>query len=248
MHDFLVSFTVFLIGFAAGFADSVVAIGGLLSIPLLIFIGLAPHVAIATDRFCLVGQTLAAMFRFQQSKKIRWEYIPIFSVLALVGGFIGANILLQFEPRSLERIIGFVLLAVLPLLFLKQHIGIQRGNVTSSKRLIGFLLYFAIMMYNGFFGAGAGPLTIYVSMMLFGFTIVEYNATATIPWFLLSIVSLAVFAQHNIVDYRSGIFLLIGMTMGGYVGAHTLIKIGNIWAKRVFTVVVIVFAIKLLFF
>ena len=40
---------ILLIGLATGFVDSVVGSGGLISIPFLIFSGLPPHVAIATD-------------------------------------------------------------------------------------------------------------------------------------------------------------------------------------------------------
>jgi uncharacterized membrane protein YfcA len=46
---------VFLVGVAASVIGTMVGGGSLLSIPLLIFLGLPPQVAIATDRFAALG-------------------------------------------------------------------------------------------------------------------------------------------------------------------------------------------------
>lgn len=238
---------VLLIGLLAGFADSTVGSGGLISIPALIFLGFPAQIAIGTDRLGSVGQTLGALLSFWKSKKIVWQYVPLFSLFALLGAFIGTTILLHIDPKNLQRIIGVILILALPLIFLKK-IGIKREVVSKIKKTIGYAVYFLIMIYNGFFGTGSGPLATYSSISLFGLTIIESNATSTIPWFILSVVSIVVFIHSNIVNYTSGITLLVGMTIGGYLGAHTLIRIGEEWVKRLFIIVVIVSAIKLLFF
>ncbi|OGK29608.1 hypothetical protein A3G67_01790 [Candidatus Roizmanbacteria bacterium RIFCSPLOWO2_12_FULL_40_12] len=85
-------------------------------------------------------------------------------------------------------------------------------------------------------------------MFFFGFTIVESNATSLIPWLILSLSSLYIFASHGIVDYGKGVAILIGMACGGYFGAHVAIERGDLWVKRFFSVVVTISAIKLLFF
>lgn len=104
------------------------------------------------------------------------------------------------------------------------------------------------MIWNGFFGTGAGPFSFYNSLFFFGFTIIEANATGIIPWFALSLSSLIIFARNGIIDYRNGIVLFVGMAVGGYLGAHTAIKKGDLWIKRLFILVVIISSIKLLFF
>lgn len=104
------------------------------------------------------------------------------------------------------------------------------------------------MVYNGIFGAGAGPLSTYNFLYFFGFTIVEANATNTIPWLILGLSSLIIFMLNGIVDYKNGVALLIGMTIGGYLGAHVALKKGEAWVKRLFVLVVIISSIRLLFF
>lgn len=59
----------FFVGTIAGFFGSTVGGGSLLSIPFLIFLGLPPQVAIATDRFGGLGQATTALFKFWKSKK-----------------------------------------------------------------------------------------------------------------------------------------------------------------------------------
>ena len=248
MHDVVTYLEVFLIGLATGFADLTIIVGGAISIPLLILLGLPPHVAIATDRFGILGVTIGAAFGFLSSKKIVWRYVPVFSLLAIAGGAIGASILVSVEPKLLTKIVGFIMLAVFPLVFLKQKTGVERKNISNWKKLLGFVLLFLTMIYNGFFGLGGGVLTMYISTLLLGFTVIESNATTTFAWFFLSIVSLIVFTQHSIVDYQKGIFLVLGMALGGYIGARVLLRIGEVWIKRIVSIVIALFAIRLLFF
>ncbi len=239
---------ILLTGIAAGFLDSTSGGGGLISIPFLIFFGLPPQVAIATDRLGAIGQESAALLEFSRAKKILWRYVPIFSIMGLVGAVIGANILLSIDPKQLQRIIGILLLAVLPLVIFNKEIAIKRSQPTNLKKGFGFVFYFFIMIYNGIFGAGAGPLSTYNFLYFFGFTLTEVFATSTIPWLLLCLSSLVIFMLRGIVDYKNGVILLIGMTIGGYIGAHVALKKGDLWMKRLFVPVVIASCIKLLFF
>lgn len=75
---------VLLVGLTGGFFDSTVGSGGLITIPSLIFIGLPPQVAIATDRLGTVGQELTALFKFSKAQKILWKYVPAFTVCSLM--------------------------------------------------------------------------------------------------------------------------------------------------------------------
>ncbi len=239
---------VLIIGIAAGFLDSTVGAGGSVSIPSLIFLGLPPQVAIATDRLGSVGQTAAALLKFWKSGKIRWEYVPIFIVISLVGTAIGAQILLSIDPKILQKLVGAILLILLPITFLKKDIGVVRATVDNLKKGMGLSIYFALMIFNGFLGVGSGGISYYNSLFFFGFTLIEANATNIIPWFLLSVFSLIIYTHGGIVDYKNGVALLIGMSTGGYLGAHIALKKGEVWIRRLFVAVVIASCIRLLFF
>ena len=71
--------SVFFVGVAAGALGAMVGGGSLLSIPFLIFLGLPPQVAIATDWFAGLGAALTAFFRLWLARKIVWRYVPVLS-------------------------------------------------------------------------------------------------------------------------------------------------------------------------
>jgi uncharacterized membrane protein YfcA len=56
----------------------------------------------------------------------------------------------------------------------------------------------------------------------------------------------AIFAVHGVIIYSMGISLFLGTFLGSYIGAHYSDKIGNVWIKRLFFVIVLIMAIKLI--
>ncbi len=247
MPEIIILIGVFLIGVIASILGSLVGGGSLLLIPFLIFIGLPPHVAIATDRFGSLGQTFTAFYKFRKAKKIHWKYVPILAVLSLAGSLIGANILLNINPKILQNIIGVILLLLIPFIFLKRDIGVKNIKQNKYKIAFGLLLYFLVQIFSGFFG-GVGTIIFYILIITFGFTIIEANATQIIPIFVLFISSLIIFAFKGIINYWIGAVLMIGMAVGGYIGAHIALKKGDNWVKGLFALLVVILSIKLLFF
>ncbi|MFH1448364.1 MAG: sulfite exporter TauE/SafE family protein [Candidatus Micrarchaeota archaeon] len=246
MPEIITVLLVLFIGVTTGFFDSVIGAGGLISVPSLIFLGLPPQIAIATDRFGTLGQTFTALVKFWKAKKIVWKYVPILATISLFGSLIGANILLNIDPKILENIVGILILILLPIIFLKRDIGVRQVKKSKPKMVIGLLIYFFIMIYGGFFGQGTGPLIFYALTFFLGLTMIEVLATGIIPWFVLSMSSVAIFALNGIIDYEIGFILLISMAVGGYIGAHVALKKGDLWVKRLFALFVIILAVKLL--
>ena len=151
MPEIVTLIGVFLIGIISSIIGSLVGGASLLLIPFLIFIGLPPQVAIATDKFGSIGNALAAFYKFQKAKKIHWKYVPALAILSLGGSLIGANILLNINPKILQNIIGVILLLLLPLMFLKRGMGVKYSKPTSFKIAIGLVLYFLVQIFSGFF-------------------------------------------------------------------------------------------------
>lgn len=239
-----------LLAFAVGVAASVIGVmvggGSLLSIPVLIFLGLPPQVAIATDRFAGLGAGLTALYRFRRAERIVWRYVPVLAAASLAGSLIGASALVGAEPGSLRPWVGVILIALVPTLFLKPDLGLVDRPVSRARLGLGLALYFLVQVLAGFFGGGTGTLVFAILMACFGITITQVAATQTIPFLVLSLASLGVFAADGIIDYRLGAALMAGTLVGGYLGAHIAIASGDRWVRRVFAGVVLVSAIRLL--
>jgi len=248
MEEIALVLLVSLIGLVTGFFDSLIGAGGLLSVPSLVFLGFPPKVAIATDRFGSIGQAIVATIKFWKSKKIVWKYVPILAVLSLIGSFIGAKILLDIDTKILGLIIGILMIVLLPVIFLKKDLGIVRLKTGWTKKIIGAIIYLAVMIFAGFYGQGTGPLVFYTLTFFFGLTMIESLGTGVVAWLLLCISSVVVFAFNNIIDYKIGLILFVSMSIGSYAGASTAIKKGNLWIKRLFVALVVIISVKLLFF
>lgn len=238
----------FLIGVLASFIGAISGGGGLISIPFLIFLGLPPTTAVATNKFGAVGLSIGSIYKFWKDKKIEWKFALMFVPLAVLGGVIGAKLLLEVNEEFLSLFIGVLILVLLGVMFFKKEVGLKKREMSKAHKGVGIFIYFLLMILGGFFGGGIGVLIIYTLTYFMGFTMVEANATDMVPWFVLSLSALIIFMVSGIVDYTIGITLFFGMILGGYIGARTAIKKGNIWVKYFFACVVIASSIKLLFF
>ncbi|MEK6792730.1 MAG: sulfite exporter TauE/SafE family protein [Nanoarchaeota archaeon] len=248
MEEIVLILLVSLIGLVTGFFDSIIGAGGLISVPSLVFLGFPAHIAIATDRFGSIGQALIATLKFWKSKKIVWKYVPVLAVLSLIGSFIGAKILLDISPKILGGVIGVLMIVLLPFIFLKKDLGVVRLKTGWTKKIIGAIIYFAVMIFAGFYGQGTGPMVFYTLTFFFGLTMIESLGTGVVAWLLLCISSVIIFAFNNIIDYKIGLILFVSMSIGSYVGASTAVRKGDLWIKRLFVALVVIMSVKLLFF
>ncbi|MBU3896359.1 MAG: sulfite exporter TauE/SafE family protein [Nanoarchaeota archaeon] len=240
---------VFAIGIIAAFMGNFAGGGGgLLSIPLLIFLGLPPAIAVATNKFGALGVCGSAVYKFSKAKKIDFKNAAPFIIISVIGAAIGANVLLTLDQALLMKIIGVIILLLLPAIFLKKDFGLKRNRVAKKGRTLGYMIYFCIAIYNGFMGAAAGLFSIFSLTRLFGYTLIESIALDKFVLLFNTIIAVIIFASAGIINYEFGIAILLGMTVGGYFGAKTAIDKGNKYVKIAFGLVVFASAIKLLFF
>lgn len=236
----------FFVGMFGSFIGAMVGSGGLISIPFLIFIGLPPQIAIATNKFGAVGLKLGVVTKFWKTKHIKWKYFLPFTILSFVAAFVGSNILLSVDKEILKTVVSVILLIILPFIFLKKDIGVSNMDTSSIKKYVGFVLYFASQVYGAFFGGGSASIMFYVLIAFFGLTLIEASATTTLPSLIMNLTTLVIFGMNGILDYKYGIVIFFGMLIGGWLGAHTALKKGNSWVKGLFAIIVVFAALKML--
>jgi uncharacterized membrane protein YfcA len=238
---------IIIIGAASGFIGAITGGGGLISIPTLIFMGLPANVAVGTNRLGSFGIIGAALPKYWRAKKINRHYLPYFMAIAVGGGFIGSNISASISTEILSKIVGVLLILLLPILFIDKNIGLSKFTTSRKRQSIGYVALLILMIYGGFFGGGGGVLLIYAQIYFFGFTSIEARATDMLAWFCMAIVAFLIFLSHGIVNFQVGLTLMVGMVIGAHFGARTALLKGNAWVKWVFALVVLASSIKLLF-
>lgn len=247
VNDVVVPLLAFLTGIASGFIGALSTGGGLISIPALIFLGLTPSSAIATTQLSALSGGLSSLLKYRKNNVIKWKYLPYFIITSILGGYIGSKILLTINEDLLTKIVGVLLLLILPLIFFQKDFGTIK-KITGKRHIaIGIFLQFLIMIYGAMFGGGTGIFLTYVLVYFFGMTFIESNATGTVMWIFATTTALIAFILSGIVNFVIGIPLMIGAIIGGYIGAHVAIKKGNSLVRWVFLVIIIFSSIKLLF-
>ncbi len=237
---------VFLLGVAAAVIGATVGGGSLLTTPVLILLGLPPHVVVATDRFAGLGAALTSLRRYSSAGKIEWPQVPALAALSLAGALIGASLLTRASPELLQNLLAVLLLSLLPLVLLSRSLGIEPHAVSARRRRAGLICYFASQLLAGFFSAGTSTLIFYVLISCFGLTILQAVATQVLPFLVLSLSSSILFAAKGLIDYRVGLVLMAGTAAGGYLGASIAVRSGEIWIRRAFALAVCLASARLL--
>ncbi len=102
-------FLAFLGGVAAGYIGAVGGSGGLISLPMLLFLGLPTDVAIATNRFSAIGLMATAIPKYHASGAINWKLALKLVPLAIVGGAVGAQLLISIGDKNIDIILSVFL-------------------------------------------------------------------------------------------------------------------------------------------
>ena len=219
-----------------------------MSLPGLIFLGLPPEIAVATNKLADLGRFSLSSVKFVRSKKVVWKLVCSLAPIALLAGFLGARLLLEIDRELVKQSLGFIMLCLVPLGFTKRDFGTVTKDVSRSRFIVGHCVYFLISVYGGALQIGSGPMLLYAIIYFFGLTILQANATSSFCWLFITISALVTFIANDAIDWPVGIAMLFGSSIGGYLGAHTAVIKGDLWTKRFFAVVISLMAVKLLFF
>lgn len=246
MLNLLVVFFASMIGGSFG---TLVGGGSLVTIPTLILLGVPPHAAIGTDRLGMAGIGAAGWYQFHKKRLIDYKVGFSLGLPAMFGSMVGANIVLQVNEAIVKQ--GIAIITILVLFFMvvvRPRMGLEKNGhiVRNWDYFVGALSGFLLGVYGGFCGIGVATFLSYILLMLFRQTFLECAATVKISALLLSAVAAGIFAINGAVYYSLAISMFIGASIGSYIVAHYSEAIGNVWIKRLFSVVVFIMAIRLL--
>jgi len=240
---------IFISGLVASFIGSVAAGSGLVGVSALLFIGIPPHIALGTLNFGDVGAKIGNIIRFAKSNNmgVLKRDVIILTLISVPASVIGSRIVVSIKPDVLEKLIGFILLIILPLFFIQKDLGLKANRATGKRRILSHVAYFISQAWSGFFSPGSGFIDIYVRTRGYGFTLLQGKAVTRIPLLLSIISSVVVFAISGLINYKYATIMFFGMMVGGYLGTAFSIKKGNAWLKPIIGILILGTAFKLIF-
>jgi uncharacterized membrane protein YfcA len=237
-----------LVGALAGFLNVMAGGGSLLTLPLLIFMGLPAAVANGTNRVAIFFQNIFAITGFRRQGIFPGKLALLCTVPALAGSYLGARLAVDIDDALFKRLLAGIMVGVL-ILTVVDPVRRWRKTVEGSTPLRTALLiitFSGVGVYGGFVQAGVGFIII-SGLLVHGFDLVRINAVKVIVIFSFTFIALGVFIYHGQIDYGLGLALAAGNSIGGWIASHVAVKKGHDWIKKVVTVTVLIFAIKLFF-
>jgi uncharacterized membrane protein YfcA len=84
----------------------------LITVPVMMQLGIAPHVAVATNMLTLVFLSLGGTVPFLQGEFIPRNRLPALIGLTLVGSILGALLLLAVPAKAMPLVVGVAMIAI----------------------------------------------------------------------------------------------------------------------------------------
>lgn len=238
------------VGLVAGFFNTIAGGGSLLSLPILIFLGLPPSVANATNRVAIFSQNIFAVAGFKSKGISNFRYGIVLGISALIGAVIGAKIAIEIRGDLFNKILAIVMIMVVVLtIFKKKNESDTESEFMYVKRKwLGAIVFFFIGIYGGFIQAGVGFLIIGALQAIHHFSLVKTNSIKVFVVLIYTTAALGLFIIEGQVNWLYGIILAIGNSTGAWFTSRWSVKKGDKVVQAVLVVAVTILAIKLWWF
>ena len=239
-----------ILGFIAGFMNTMAGGGSLLTLPLLIFLGLPAAVANGTNRVAIFMSTLSATAGFKSKGVSNFPFNIYLGFSGLIGALIGARIAIDIKGELFNKILAVIMILVVVLIIFKPKINYSDllERLKGKHLFISMIAFFFIGIYGGFINAGIG----FVIMLFLHYynrlNLVKVNATKVVIVLIYTTGALVTFALADKVNWTYGLFLATGNFIGGWTSSRWSVKKGEKTIKAFLVVMVIIMSFKLWFF
>ena len=243
---------IFAAAFMAGMVNSVAGGGTLISFPTLVWLGRNPIIANTTNAVALWPGSLAGMIGFRRELAGSRRWILLLSAPSLVGGVLGAYLLLHTSSRTFSIIVPYlILLATLLLaaqeLIMRRLRPVNGGHKSHAWWASAVTFQLLVGIYGGYFGAGIGILML-AALGLLGLTdIHQMNGLKNFFALYINGIAAVYFVWSGTVIWVDALLMAVGAIVGGYSGAGLARKLGRRFVRYAVIGIGLTMTVALLF-
>ena len=211
-----------LAGVGAGFINTVVGSGSLITFPTLVALGLPPVSANVSNNLGLVFGGIAGTWGYREELTNAGPVVRRLLPISALGGILGALALLVW-PDLFDRIVPVLVAIAVVLVVLQPRIrkGLEGRTPQDGGALIG-LGVLGTGLYGGYFGAAQGVLLLGVLGLLLPHDLQQLNAVKNALALTVNVVAAVVFCivAPAQIDVRAAAAVAVGAIVGGVLGAR----------------------------
>ena len=230
----------------AGMIDAIAGGGGLLALPAILWAGLPPIQALATNKLQGSFGTLTASYNYWRRGEIDVKRLRIPILMTFVGSASGTLVVQRVSSTLLDQVVPALLIGFALYFLFSPRIGDEDAHHRISHGLFGLLIGFSIGFYDGFFGPGTGSFFAAAFVLLLGYNQRRATAGTKILNFTSNIASLMFFAMAGQVVWHVGLPMGLAQMAGAWIGSHLVIRHGTRLIRPLLVAVSLAISLKLL--
>ena len=239
-------------GVLAGLVGSSGGITSLISYPALLAVGLPALSANVTNNVALVACLPGSALSSGPELRGRGEWLRRWIPFSAAGGAAGSALLLLTPAHAFERIVPALIAGgSLALLFeprmtawrARRHA--ERGGASSLGRVALPAGLLVLSLYNGYFGAGAGVMTLTLLLLLVEPRLPVANALKNVLIGAASAITAVLFSLFGSVDWIAAPSLALGLLVGSNLGPRVVRRVPAGVLRAVIAALGLAVAVKL---
>jgi uncharacterized membrane protein YfcA len=203
-------------GLAGGLTGSIAGLASLFTYPALLATGLGPITANVTNTVALVCVTVGAVPASRPELRGQGARVLTLGAFAVLGGAVGAGLLLGTSDAAFERIAPWLIAAAALVVLFAPRPRRPEGAGEGGRGLAAAV--FAVGIYAGYFGAAAGVVLLAILLTTTRDELPVSNAIKNAVLGLANIVAAVAFAVAADVEWVSALPLAAGLLVGGRLG------------------------------
>ncbi len=218
--------------------------GGFIMTPYYLLIGLTPQQIVGGASVASLGLGGSSLVAMRGKQLINKRFLWPLATLTVIATLLAMLILPSIKSGGFEIVIGVLLIALSPTLFIKKQ-RFQPGERSKRSILIGYGTY-AIILLAGSLGSGLATLLFLPLMFLMGLSAMQANALRRVLMLMQAVVAFCIVLPQGYIIWSYAIASLLGGYIGGYIGTKFALKKGELFVKYALAAIMVISGFALL--
>lgn len=236
----------FVLALIAGLVDAIAGGGGLITLPAILWAGVPPLAALATNKAQGVAGTFAAATGFIVRGAVDLRRVAPAALCTFVGAVAGTLLVQRLQGDLLARLVPLLLIAFAGYFLLSPRVSDLDSHRRLGEGAFALLVGTTVGFYDGFFGPGTGTFFAMGYVALLGYGLSRATAHTKVLNFASNLAALLFFASAGQVVWTIGLTMGAGQLLGGWVGSHLVLRHGAGLVRPLLVVVSVAVSLRML--
>ncbi len=216
----------FPLGIVAGILGSMIGLGGgIVTVPVLTFLGFPPTAVAGNSLFATFSNAIASTISYSRQGRIDYSTGLKLGLLSIPGTVLGALFSSNVTPDIFKILFAIVLAASGVYIFARKNM--QDGAKTQVRAMLALVVgvsFFAGVI-SSFFGIGGGIVFVPLMVVAMGMKIRRAAPTSQLVLIFASFSGLVAHSALGHPDFVQSLYLAAGAFIGGMAGARLSVGI-----------------------